>query len=609
MEKRGLSLAEIQEVPKSDLILLAGAPGAGKSTFCHQVVLNGLAMDKPVVYVTTEHSPSEVVGLLREKGMGELPPGALSFVDAFGETVGVATPERPDTIGANCEDLNSISMAIAKLQERLGRRDVFLAFDSLTSPYLFNKEEVFRFMRLCLAKFASEGNSVLALMDEGCGKDEDVGAMMSVADGIIRMEIRENLRIINVVKHPRTEPARIEIPIEAKPTIKSSFDAFKSALLSEPERMRQWTQSISGKAVRKELGDFVNLFWPSFAHWSTMLWDTKGFPAMIYELNKEDAAFSTAKEIWPFYPRRERFLVKILPFLQALGLSPKNFSGVKDMKKLSKLDGGGPWGKQAELERSGTIEYLEDVSKTDEHYFRVYESSDCLGFENVGTPIAWHLPPHMAGWLKGFEEDGRDWNAIETKCIGLGDPYCEFKLVPGEISELRSSLEKDASVVEKIHERLIERLMGFLLHEKPLVDRPGFGSDVHLHPVMHGFGFPYLTLGGERYRMALRMGGARAGKKVGERLMEAGLNEDEAVKRVLTFLEHCKVGKVTMDETIRIRENCESFVTWFFTATEEPSCFFTTGFLNGLFSAVKNQHVREIRCVAAGDPYCEWEIV
>jgi hypothetical protein len=31
-------------------------------------------------------------------------------------------------------------MAIAKLQERIGKRDVFLAFDSLTSPYLFNEE-------------------------------------------------------------------------------------------------------------------------------------------------------------------------------------------------------------------------------------------------------------------------------------------------------------------------------------------------------------------------------------------------------------------------------------------------------------------------------------
>jgi hypothetical protein len=59
-------------------------------------------------------------------------------------------------------------------------------------------------------KFAAKGNSVLALMDEGCGKEEDLVAMMSIADGILKMEIKESLRIIDVVKHPMVEPTRIK---------------------------------------------------------------------------------------------------------------------------------------------------------------------------------------------------------------------------------------------------------------------------------------------------------------------------------------------------------------------------------------------------------------
>jgi predicted hydrocarbon binding protein len=121
------------------------------------------------------------------------------------------------------------------------------------------------------------------------------------------------------------------------------------------------------------------------------------------------------------------------------------------------------------------------------------------------------------------------------------------------------------------------------------------------------------------------MGGAKSGKEVGERLLDAGVGEDEAIERVIGFMNHCKVGKVTirpgpyapvgtgsgqaLGGTIRIEENVESLRTRFFTAMEEPSCFFTTGFLNGLFSAVKDQHVREVKCIAAGDPYCEWEII
>jgi KaiC/GvpD/RAD55 family RecA-like ATPase/predicted hydrocarbon binding protein len=605
METRGLSLSALQEIPKESLILLSGPPGAGKSTFCHQVVLNGLAMEKPVVYVTTEHGPAEVIGLLREKGLGELPPGVLSFIDAFGETVGAKTPERLDTIGANCEDLNSISMAITKLQQRIGRKDILLSFDSLTSPYLFNKEEVFRFIRLCLAKFASEGNSVLALVDEGCGKEEDMGAMMSVADGIIRMEIKEISRIVNVVKHPKVRPTRIELPIEPE-----RFGPETG--MYDPDMLRKFTRALNreDKAFwRREVGDFVNLFWPQLAHWSGILWDPKRFPTMTYEGNKDDPAggFRSAKEdkavLRALFPWYTRFLLKF---------APKNFSKVKDAKKLSN------YGKQQMLkERSGIIEYLEDVSKTDEHYVRIYENYDCWGLENVGAAIASYLPPLIAGFCKGMEYwQGldRDWNAIETKCIGLGDPYCEFKLVPGEIDGLKDSLGKDSSVIEKIYERLMERLMGFLLHGKPLVERPRLGSDVHLHPVQHAMGNEGITAMGEtwreRYRMTMRMGGAKSGKEVGERLIKAGLKEDEAIKRVIDFMNYCKVGKVILGETIRIRENCEPLWTKYFTAKlREPCCFFTTGFLNGLFSAVKNQHVREIKCVGLDDPYCEWEIV
>ena len=104
-------------------------------------------------------------------------------------------------------------------------------------------------------------------------------------------------------------------------------------------------------------------------------------------------------------------------------------------------------------------------------------------------------------------------------------------------------------------------------------------------------------------------GAARSARIISERLMEADLSEDETIGRVIDFMNYCKVGKVTLGETIRIRENCESFRTTIMKHENQPSCFFTTGFLNGLFSAVKNQHVREVKCVAAGDPYCEWEII
>jgi predicted hydrocarbon binding protein/KaiC/GvpD/RAD55 family RecA-like ATPase len=589
-----ISLSQIQEVPSKSMILLVGPPGAGKSTFCQQAVLSNIEIS-PVIYVTTESAPSKVSDALRQKGLSGVLPHTLGFVDAFHETVGLQSTTRPDTINASSEDLTGLGIAISKLRERISEK-VLLVFDSLTSPYLMSGSEILRFMRTTLLRLAAEGDAVLASVDEGCGKEEDLTAMMSTADGIVKIETKGDKRFFNVVKHPKVRPTRIEVPIEPE-RIGLEERVFNPDMLA---RYLQGDEAV----MRREVGDFVNLFWPNLAHWSGMLWDPKRFPTMVYEMNKEDGPsmiklMRENEEVKrAMFPWHMRLLLRFMP---------KNFSKPKDMKKLlkgmEKSLGG------AKQERSGILEYLEDASKTDEHYFRMYESSECWGFKNVGATMGFYLPPLAAGMIQAFESwQGldRDWNCVETKCIGLGDPYCEGKLVPEEIDNLEASLEKDISVIERIHERLMHHLMEFLLHGKPLLERPTMGSMVNIHRVCHAMVFPALA--GERYRMVLGMGGARSGKQVGERLLEGGLIEDEAVKRVLNFLNRCKVGKVSVGEAIRIVENCESSQTKLFTTKEKvPSCYFTTGFLNGFFSAVKNQHVKETKCIAMDDPYCEWE--
>jgi predicted hydrocarbon binding protein len=400
-----------------------------------------------------------------------------------------------------------------------------------------------------------------------------------------------------VVKHPKVEQAMIKVPVESKQS------QTRPPMDWDPDMLSKFLKAymMGGAPFRREVGDWVNLFWPNLFRWSCMLWDPKGFPTMLYELNKYES--SSGRQFLSVYPWVMRIMFNGFNSLQSLGLLPKSCSKVKDMKKMLKrppLNG-------IDNERSGILEYLEDISKTDEHYFRIYENSDCVGFENIGVAMASHVPPAFAGYCETIENNEREWNAIETRCMGLGEPYCEFKLVPGEIPELKSSLELDSLLVEKIHQRLIERLTGFLLDGKPLVERPRSGNDVHLHVVLHGMG--YLNLVGEKYRRAQMMGAARSAKVIGARLLEAGLSGDEAIKRVIDFMNYCKVGKVIKGETIRINENCESLRTTLFGRIKEPSCYFTTGFFNGLFSAVIGKHVREKKCVAAGDPYCEWEIM
>jgi len=574
------SLAQLLDIPSKSLILLIGPPGSGKSTFCHEAVIRNIEMS-PVIYVTTESAPSKVAESMAKKGLGVTLPHPIRFVDAFHETVGLSTTDRPDTVKASSEDLTSLGIAISKLRERATEK-FLLVFDSLTSPYLMSGSGILRFMKMSLLRLSAEGNSVLAVLDEGCSTEKDLVGMMSTADGIVEIELMNGSKTFKVIKHPKVEPTKIEVPMTWSPEIPYHIDAETLA-----QHVAMSVGMTAGTPLRTEVGDYVNLFWPNFARWCGMLWDPKRFPTMTYNSNKRS---KEPLEVLQRVPRIKRGLIKLL--------MPKNFSKVKDVKKL--MSQGGP---TFERDRFMIMEYLEDASKTNEHYLRVRESVTCWGFENVGATLHLGTLGMWAGLLMILEKEDRDWNLVETKCIGLGDPYCEVKAVPREIDELKDSLEAiDNTIMERIHHRLMDGLMGFILRGEPLwKERPRLGNEISLHCLGHIMVLPAMA--SDRYRMAMRLGGAMGGKRVGEHLMDAGMREDEAVKRILNFLEYCKVGKVTMGETLRMVQNCESFMA----KAEEPSCHFTTGFLNGFFSAVKNLHVKETKCIAMGDPYCEWE--
>ena len=207
-----MSLSQLHEVPSKSLILLVGPPGSGKTTFCEQTILKSVAMDRPIIYVTSEYGPSEAEQALKQQGLGEVEPRLLNYVDAYNETVGAAVADRGDTVYADCANLSSIGIAISKMQQRIEKNDVLLVFDSLTSPYILSGAEVVRFMRLTLSKFAVEGNGVLACFDEGSSKAEDLVAMMSCSNGVIKVGTDDGRRVLEVVKHPRIKPARVEVP-------------------------------------------------------------------------------------------------------------------------------------------------------------------------------------------------------------------------------------------------------------------------------------------------------------------------------------------------------------------------------------------------------------
>ena len=273
-----MSLYWLQEVPNEKIVMLVGPPGSGKSTFCHQTVLYNLAVNRPVIFVTTEYGTLEAERFLKMKGLTKIPSGLLNFVDAYNQTVGLPVVDRPDIISVSSANLTNMSIAIKKHQKNIGKKDVLLVFDSLTSPYLLCGSNVVRFFRLFLSKFAGDGNSVLVCFDEGSGKEEDVVGMMSISNGVVKIRVEENHRVFNVIKHPRMNPTKIEIPLA--PNAPEKTLPFDRDYLKQNVKLNF---GLYDNSLRKEVGDYVNIAWRDLILWSGMLWDPKRFPKIMYD--------------------------------------------------------------------------------------------------------------------------------------------------------------------------------------------------------------------------------------------------------------------------------------------------------------------------------------
>jgi KaiC/GvpD/RAD55 family RecA-like ATPase len=229
-----LSYAQLYDIPAGMNLLLVGYPGAGKSTFCQQAVLNSLSVSRPTMFVVTEFGSIEAMNILKERGSGEIESGLLYFVDAFNEEIELPGSEKSNIICADCNNLSSIDIAVSKLSEKIGKTNILLVFDSLTSPYLFSGSEILRFMRQTLSRFAARGNAVLSCLDEGCGKSEDLIAMMSLSNAVIKIRTEKDHYILDVVKYPKKIPKRLEIPVPLIDYEESAIDnyALRNFILS-----------------------------------------------------------------------------------------------------------------------------------------------------------------------------------------------------------------------------------------------------------------------------------------------------------------------------------------------------------------------------------------
>jgi hypothetical protein len=135
------------------------------------------------------------------------------------------------------------------------------------------------------------------------------------------------------------------------------------------------------------------------------------------------------------------------------------------------------------------------------------------------------------------------------------------------------------------------------------VGRPQLGSETHFSYFQESTSVPALS--NEKFMLAVRLAGANVGKRLAESFLEFGAKGDQAQTALVTMFAKLKVGRLILADTIKLYENCESQGI----RLNEPICFFTTGFLNSFFSMIDELKVKKLKCVGAGDQFCEWEFL
>ena len=75
--------------------------------------------------------------------------------------------------------------------------------------------------------------------------------------------------------------------------------------------------------------------------------------------------------------------------------------------------------------RTELIGYADDLSRL---IIRIHDSIECSIFKDRDRPMSHFIRGHLTGLLEGLFDE--KINLVETKCIALGDAYCEFSVKP-----------------------------------------------------------------------------------------------------------------------------------------------------------------------------------
>lgn len=270
----------------------------------------------------------------------------------------------------------------------------------------------------------------------------------------------------------------------------------------------------------------------------------------------------------------------------------------------------------------------------------VYDSAFCAQMSPIGQPVCYLI----AGEISGLIETtlGEQVSVIETRCFGLGDPYCEFSI---ELHKPRDfSFISERPFLTKTEKEKFQRCLDTIsknMYSSSLIRsilRPGVSDHVHisvLQQTLNGIKFSDPFFSTLLFYAGLHYGkhGAdivtidRIIKEEGDKPLPMEFEESLHILKsyfndpatILTRWQGTAELEIVDEETALLNIN-ESAISSGLNMKgsdfvldvdiETTLCDFTAGFIQGRLSRICDEKIKvsEVNCISIGSKYCQFKI-